>query len=293
MASYRSIRNAFLVVTLLGIPILLLRAAAQEPQGLSGFDRAVRRVGAPLEAGVSYAAGSVGRFFERWVLQARLQEENEALDAENRQLRLQLRALTAVEEENKELRRSLQMRAKVAEDMIAAEISGVEQSPFFRVVKLQIDRGEGFVRPGMAVIADTGVVGRIDRADPANADVMLITDPRSKVAVEVARTRAPGILAGLDEDTCLVHVASDFPVQVGDIIQTSGVDELFPRGHPVGQVVRVEDVVGDQQRVHVVPAVRFDRLEMVWVVLASAPSPDPAADQPRKPAAAAGLGPLR
>ncbi|MBA3544935.1 MAG: rod shape-determining protein MreC [Nannocystis sp.] len=293
MASYRSIRNAFLVVALLGIPVLLLRAAAQEPQGLSGFDRAVRRVGAPLEAGVSYAAGSVGRFFERWVLQARLQEDNETLDAENRQLRLELRALTAVEEENKELRRSLQMRAKVAEDMIAAEISGVEQSPFFRVVKLQIDRGAGFVRPGMAVIADTGVVGRIDRADEANADVMLITDPRSKIAVEVARTRAPGILAGLDEDTCLVHVASDFPVQVGDLIQTSGVDELFPRGHPVGQVVRVEDVVGDQQRVHVVPAVRFDRLDMVWVVLASAPPPDPGAEQPRKPAAAAGLGPLR
>lgn len=293
MASYRSIRNAFLVVALLGIPVLLLRAAAQEPQGLSGFDRTVRRVGAPLEAGVSYAAGSVGRFFERWVLQARLQEDNETLDAENRQLRLELRALTAVEEENKELRRSLQMRAKVAEDMIAAEISGVEQSPFFRVVKLQIDRGAGFVRPGMAVIADTGVVGRIDRADEANADVMLITDPRSKVAVEVARTRAPGILAGLDEDTCLVHVASDFPVQVGDLIQTSGVDELFPRGHPVGQVVRVEDVVGDQQKVHVVPAVRFDRLDMVWVVLASAPTPDPGAEQPRKPAAAAGLGPLR
>ena len=77
MASYRSIRNALLAAVLLGIPVLLLRSAAQEPQGLSGFDRAVRRVGAPLEAGVSYAAGSVGRFFERWVLQARLQEDNE------------------------------------------------------------------------------------------------------------------------------------------------------------------------------------------------------------------------
>jgi rod shape-determining protein MreC len=293
MASYRSIRNALLAVVLLGIPVLLLRSAAQEPQGLSPFDRAVRSVGAPLEAGISYAAGSVGRFFERWVLQARLQEDNEELEADNRKLRLELRTLQAVEEENKELRRSLQMREKVPEDMIAAEVSGVEQSPYFRVVKLEIDRGEAFVRQGMAVIADAGVVGRIDRADATHADVMLITDPRSKVAVEVARTRAPGILAGEDEDTCIVHVSSDFPVQVGDVIQTSGVDELFPRGQPVGQVVRVEEVVGDQQRVHVVPSVRFDRLDMVWVVLASAPPPDPAADQTRKPPQAAGLGPLR
>ena len=166
MASYRSIRNALLAVVLLGIPVLLLRSAAQDPQGLSGFDRTVRSIGAPLEAGVSYAAGSVGRFFERWVLQARLQEDNEKLEADNRKLRLELRALLAVEDENKELRRSLQMREKVPEDMIAAEISGVEQSPYFGVVKLQIDRGAAFVRTGMAVIADAGVVGRIDRADP-------------------------------------------------------------------------------------------------------------------------------
>jgi rod shape-determining protein MreC len=185
------------------------------------------------------------------------------------------------------------MREKVPEDMIAAEISGVEQSPFFRVVKLQIDRGEAFVRPGMAVIADAGVVGRIDRAEQTHADVMLITDPRSKVAVEVARTRAPGILAGEDEDTCIVHVASDFPVQVGDMIQTSGVDELFPRGQPVGQVVRVEEVVGDQQRIHVVPRGPLRPPRHGLGRPRQRPQPRPAAAEPRKPPQAAGLGPLR
>jgi rod shape-determining protein MreC len=111
--------------------------------------------------------------------------------------------------------------------------------------------------------------------------------------VELASPRAPGILEGIGEDRGVVHVAADLGVNVGDLVQTSGVDELFPRGQPVGQVVRVEEVVGDQQRVHVVPSVRFDRLDMVWVVLASAPPPDPAADQTRKPPQAAGLGPLR
>jgi len=293
MASYRSARSVLLVAGLLGLPVLLLRSATQDPQGLTSFDRAVRRIGGPLEAGISYAAGTVGRFFERWVLQARMQQENEDLTADNRDLRRQLRALAAVDEENKELRRSLQMRDKVPEDMIAAEISGVEQSPFFRVVKLTIDRGSGYVRPGMAVITDAGVVGRIDRADESHADVMLLTDPRSKIAVEVARTRAPGILVGVAEDSCTVDIPADFATQVGDFIQTSGVDELFPRGQPVGQVAEVEDVAGDQQRVRVIPAVRFDRLDMVWVVLASAPPPDPSADSSRKPPLASGLGPLK
>jgi rod shape-determining protein MreC len=293
MTGLRSVRNALLVAVLLGIPALLLRSSLQDPREMSALDRVVKKVGAPLEAGVGYAAGNAGRFFERWLMQARLQEVNEELAGENRRLRFELRALQQVEEENHELRRSLQMRDKVPEDLVAAEVTGVEQSPFFRVVKLRLDRDERVVRPGMAILADAGVVGRIDRATSDHSDVMLITDPRSKIAVEVASNRAPGILEGTGEDRCVVHVAADLGVKVGDLIQTSGVDELFPRGQPVGQVVRVDDLVGDQQRAHVVPAVRFDRLDMVWVVLASAPPPVTGGPEARPAAAAAGLGPLR
>ena len=292
MTGLRSVRNALLVAVLLGLPALVLRASLQDPHNLSAVDRAAKKLGAPLEAGISYAAGNAGRFFERWLMQARLQDDNEALATENRRLRFELRDLQQVEEENRELRRSLQMRDKVPEDMIAAEVSGVEQSPFFRVVKLRLDRGDRVVRSGMAVLADAGVVGRIDRAAGDHSDVMLLTDPRSKIAVEVASNRAPGILEGTGEDRCVVHVATDLGVKVGDLIQTSGVDELFPRGQPVGQVIKVEDLVGDQQRAHVVPAVRFDRLDMVWVVLASAPAPVPSDGASRAPVAF-GLQPLR
>lgn len=293
MAGLRSVRNALLVAVLLGLPALVLRSSLQDPRNLTAIDRAVKKIGAPLEAGISYAAGNAGRFFERWLMQARLQDDNESLAAENRRLRFELRDLQQVEEENRELRRSLQMRDKVPEDMIAAEVSGVEQSPFFRVVKLRLDRGDRVVRPGMAVLADAGVVGRIDRAAEDHSDVMLLTDPRSKIAVEVASNRAPGILEGTGEDRCVVHIATDLGVKVGDLIQTSGVDELFPRGQPVGQVIRVEDLVGDQQRAHVVPAVRFDRLDMVWVVLSSAPTPVPTDPAAAKTPAAFGLQPLR
>lgn len=291
-SSGRTLRDLALVLVLLGIPVLLLRSAAQEPHRLSSFDRAVRRIGGPLEAGLGYAAATVGSFFERWLMQGRLQEEKKELAAENRELRLRLRELLRVEEENRELRRSLQMRDRVAEDMLAAEVTGVEQSPYFRVLKLVLDRGERYVQPGMTVIADTGIVGRIDRVADDRSDVMLITDPRSKVAVEVARTRTPGILEGAGEDRCVVSISSETPVEVGDLIQTTGVDDLFPRGHPVGQVIKVEGGVGDQQKLEVLPAVRFDRLGMAWVVMASAPAPD-VVGEPRAKAVSRGLQPLR
>ena len=260
---------------------------------MNGFDRAVHRIGAPLEAGVTYSARWVGSFFERWVFQARMLEEKQALEEQTREQKRQLVELAQLREENRQLRRALQMRDQVPEDLLSAAVTGVEQSPFFRVVKISVDRGDDYVRPGMAVLAPDGVVGRINRTHAEHADVMLITDPESKIAVEVARTRCPGILEGAGEDVTKVRIIScDEPVVEGDVIQTSGVDDLFPKGHPVGRVVTVDRKV-DAQLVDVVPSVRFDRLDMVWVVLANAPAADPQAGKPRARVPARGLGPMR
>lgn len=291
--SLRSVRNGALVVVLLGIPVLLLRTSAQDPHQMGAFDRAIRRIGAPLEAAVSYSFGMLGGFFERWVLQARLQDANEDLSVENRELKQKMRDLVQLEEENTQLRRALQMRDRVPEDMIPAERVGVDQSPFFRVVNIRIDRGTGIAEPGMAVLSADGVVGRIDKTFDDYSDVMLITDARSKIAVEVARNHAQGILEGDSEEFCVTLVSKDYDVQVGDIVQTSGVDELFPKGHPVGQVAAIEQMVGDQQKLKVTPSVRFDRLDVVWVVLAAAPEADPRVAAETKPAQARGLGPIR
>lgn len=286
--SLRSIKNGVVVALLLGIPLLLLRSTAQDPHRMSAFDRSLRRIGAPVEAAVSYSASMLGSFFERWVLQARVQDANIDLSAQNRHLRQQLRELAGLLEENKQLRRALQMRDRVPEDMIPAERIGVDQSPFFRVLSIRIDRGSLYVKPGMAVLSPDGIVGRVDKIFDEWSDVMLITDARSKIAVELARTRAQGILRGDTEDGGVVDVPKDYEVQVGDLVQTSGVDELFPKGHPVGRVDRIEQLVGDEQRLFVTPAVRFDRVDVVWVVLATAPKPDPDAD--REPARSRAIG---
>lgn len=291
--SLRSVRNGAIIVFLLGIPIFLLRTTAHDPHHLSAFDRSVRRIGAPLQAAVSYTASMLGSFFERWVLQARVQDANEELAVENRELRQRLREMAGLLEENKQLRRAMQMRDRVPEDMIPAERIGVDQSPFFRVLNLRIDRGSQYARPGMAVLAPDGIVGRIDKIFDDYSDVMLITDARSRIAVELARNRAQGILQGDQEDGCIVEIPKDYDVEVGDIVQTSGVDELFPKGHPVGRVARIEALVGDQQRLHVTPAVRFDRVDVVWVVLATEPKPDPQTEQTQALPQALGYQPMR
>jgi rod shape-determining protein MreC len=281
------------VLLLLGIPILLLRSSIQDSNEMNGFDRAVHRIGGPLEAGIAYSASWVGSFFERWVFQAQMLDEKERLEEQNREQKRMLVELAQLQVENRQLRKSLQMRDKVPEDLLSAEVTGVEQSPFFRVVKISIDREEEYLEPGMAVLSADGVVGRISRSHEGHSEVMLITDPKSKIAVEVARTHCDGILVGTTEDSARVRIMHcDEPVVEGDLIQTSGVDDLFPKGHEVGRVTAVERKV-DGQIVDVVPAVRFDRLDMVWIVLATAPQRDPDAGSPRDRPATQGIQPLK
>ena len=293
--SVRSVRNGILVVLLLLVPLTLLRTSVQNRYQMSAFDRAVWRIGAPLEAGITYSARWLSSFFERWVFQAHALAEREHIEQENRVFRRRLADLQRLEEENRELRRSLQLRDNVTEDLLAAEVVGVEQSPFFRVVKIAIDRGAEFLRPEMAVLSADGVVGRIEKTHDERSNVVLITDPASHIAVEIARTKAPGILQGMGEDLCQVEIVSETEILEGDLVQTSGADELFPKGHPVGRVTRVDrkiDEGGEVQVVDVVPTVRFDHLRTVWVVLASAPDPDPEAGVKLKTGEAMGLQPI-
>ncbi len=271
-------------------PMALIRASMLAPQEVNGFDRAVRRIGAPLESGLSFSWRWASSFFERWFFQASMLEEKEELERENRELRRYERELAVISEENEGLRRLLGMRDRVTDDLLTAQIIGVEQSPFFRVVKVRVDQGSSRVEPGMAVLAADGVVGRIQRAYEEYADVMLVTDPGSKIAVEVARTRAPGILVGVSEVGCELEVSSDDDVAEGDLIQTSGVDDLFPKGRPIGAVINVERR-NDRQVVSVQPAVRFDRLDAVFVVLA--PEPATLTKAATNHGAAAGIQPIR
>ncbi len=253
-------KGAALALILL-LPLVLLRGHLAP---------ALQRLGyatiSPVTAAWSYCASALGSSFERWVLHANMQDENIALRAEGRELRTELARLRALEQENEELRRALQLRSRVSADYVAVERVRVDMSPLFEVIGIRIDRSAPELATGMAVVAPAGVVGRIGRLLGRSSDVILLTDPRSRIAVEVSRVRALGILHGASSNRAYVDVSKDYAVVVGDVVQTSGVDELFPQGQVVGQVVEIEALLGGQQRLHVQPAARFDEVRLMWVV---------------------------
>ena len=131
-----------------------------------------------------------------------------------------------------------------------------------------IDKGsDSGLTADLAVITPEGVVGKILAIFPHSAQVLLITDPSSGVGVTLAQSRVQGILKGGSNSFCDLHyVMNEEVVTRGEAVVTSGLDQVYPKGLPVGTVVNVGD--GNiYKTINVKPSVDLNRLEMVLVVL--------------------------
>jgi rod shape-determining protein MreC len=273
-------REGAIVAATLILALYVLRLSARNPGELSALDRGVLRLVSPAQAAMSYVARGITGVAGRYVELTGARAENEALHRENRQLRTELMEMRRLAEESGRYQRLLGLRDATPAETIAARVIAVDASPYFRVARVEIDRGEGTVRRGMPVLTPEGVVGRINRAAGKSSDVMLLVDPRSALDIIVPRTGGRGILkgkAGENGYRCSIeYLARGEPVKEGDAVVTSGVGGTFPRNLAVGHVTRIiPGAVGLYQDVEVTPDVDFARLTDVLVVVAPAPAPDP------------------
>jgi rod shape-determining protein MreC len=287
---------------LLLLPALILRSSLKTGE-LSPFDEAVLRVSAPLESAVSWVVEGVGGVWSRYVALVGVERENRELRAENDKLREELARASRRAFDAEALEELVELKKRTPADTLAARVIAASTSPFFRVVRIRIDRGEHEVAPDMPVVTSAGLVGRIKHVYGAHADVVLLSDPDSAVDVVISSTGGRGVLKGLGRDdsyACKIEwlERSGDPggkgaVHVGDKVVTSGLGGAFPAGITVGTVsaVRTNDYKMFQA-VEVEPAVELSHLRAVMVLLAPPPPPDPHAGDLRKSEPAFGVRPL-
>jgi rod shape-determining protein MreC len=285
----RKLVDWVLTGVLILIPALVLRSSMQRGEP-SGFDKAVLRITAPLEAGVSWLVEGVGSIWSRYVALVDVEEENRELRDENEKLRKDLAAATRRASDIAALEELALVKKQTQADTVGARVIAAPLSPQFRVIRLRIDRGDREVQNDMPVIAGTGPVGKIDKVYGDYADVMLISDPRSQIDVSIKRTGSRGVLVGLgqpDSYACKIttlELASkpELRAQVGDEVVTSGVGSVFPPGLVVGTITKLSGDDGMFQKVEVRPAVDVSRVRAVMVLLAPPPPADPDAKQRKK-----------
>lgn len=145
--------------------------------------------------------------------------------------------------------------------VIAREISPASST-------LTINKGSNSgIAKDMAVIAPTGVVGRVHSVLPGTAKVILLTDPASTLAVRVQRNREEGLLEGKLVNCALKYVSYYADIQQGDLLVTSGLDGVFPKGLSVATVTKVTKRESSAfQQVTAEPIVRFSRIEEALVL---------------------------
>ena len=131
---------------------------------------------------------------------------------------------------------------------------------------LIVDRGrrDGLIQHSIVVDA-AGLIGRVTEVRPTTSSVLLITDPDSRIACLIARSRESGLLIGTGESLCqLVYLDLDADIVVNDEVMTAGVGGPFPKGLLVGRVVRIDQDARNAQTVAWVrPAAKLHRVEEV------------------------------
>lgn len=141
---------------------------------------------------------------------------------------------------------------------------------------LLIDRGSNDgVHSGMPVVSVGGVVGKVVLVSPGLSKVQCIGDPASGVAAILQGSGYQGMIVGRRPSSCeLIYVPPHAEVGHGDLVVTSGLDRIYPRGIPIGRVVGTPEGTGLARRFEVKPEVDFQNISEALVLLAAPGTPD-------------------
>lgn len=267
----RKYRPALLAACLVLAVLLFFSANLRQKERTTLFERTVLLVTTPFLEGFDAVLTGLGDAWLHYFWLIDTQRQNELLIAQNRQLQRQVRELEEVRLANERLRELLDFRQGLSLRALPAEVIAEDASSWFRTVVIDKGLDDG-VREGLPVVVAEGVVGRIIRSAARQSRVLLVTDASSAVASLVQRNRSRGISRGKGEVLTFEFALREEDIEVGDVVVSSGMGGVFPKGLTIGTVDRVvRQEYGLFQTVSLLPAVDFSRLEEVLVLLRDAP----------------------
>jgi len=244
-----------------------------------------------------YPFENAGLWFERTVAvrcravlsRAQTASENQMLKREVALLQMALGDAEARQQEVLQLRKALDFKPSVKSRWIAASVlSRGGTSAAWQNIRVAKGSSHG-VRKGDPVVVPDGVVGRVVEVSAHTSEVLLISDPNSRVACELDTPVADmgvvrGILygggarPGVDPELTLLYVVEplrlrymsrDFNPAPRTRVISSGLGHTFPKGLLVGYLLDSSfDPNGLSREASVVPAVDMASLDLVFILSA-------------------------
>lgn len=260
------VRRVFLLAGTLAVCLLLLTIQIRGHGGAAAD--AVAVVTTPVQAAVAALHRGAFGLWSTYLDWKNVRAENRRLREEVRRLRVEALAVTDTSNENRRLRRLLELRTRLPLETLPGEVIAREWGGWVR--SLTVNRGRGDdVRRLTAVISPDGLVGRVVDVRPRSAIVQVLTDPASTIGGHVLGARTPGIVEGDPRGVLrFKYMARDGAgLAIGDVVVSSGQGGVFPRGIPVGRIVAIDNRGGALfHYATLTPLVDLSRLDEVLLV---------------------------
>jgi rod shape-determining protein MreC len=220
----------------------------------------------PFERVLVWAQNGSSNLWHNYFFLRGVRAENRQLKQQIEQMRLDQVRLSEDAEQAHRLQQLLAFKEQTIAKTVAAQVIGSSGSDLSRSV--YIDKGSNAgIASDMAVITAGGIVGKVLRVYPSTSLVLMINDQTSGVGAMLEKSRLQGVLKGTpDGAVILERVMSDEKVSPGDTVLSSGGDQIFPKGLPVGTVSKVSPGRELFLNIQVRPAADLSRLEEVLVV---------------------------
>jgi rod shape-determining protein MreC len=230
-------------------------------------ESAFLEVVSPIDSGFNHITDGARSIVGDYVDLIHVRAENAQLRVELTKVKSDKARLAELEVENQHLAELVELKDVLNSRVVAANVIGSDATGVSRTLILASGSDDG-LRPGMAVLANQGVVGKIIAVSPNACRVLLIDDHNSALDGFDQRTRARGIVAGMVDDGLILKYADrSQDITAGDTVVTSGLDGIFPRGLLVGTIQSVHrEGPGLFLGVRITPAVNFRGLEQVLIL---------------------------
>ncbi len=267
-----NVSKKLLVIVATTILILTISLTVQPKENPNFFEKCINTVFLPIQQVIKWPFNKMENSIDFFVDMKNLAEENERLNKENIELKERVRQLEIDGIENSQLRDMLNLTKKYeTSNAIVAEVISMDSSIWFDVFTINKGEKDG-IKNNMTVLTPQGLVGKVTQTFSTTAQVTSILDVNNAVSARLTKT---GDLITTKGDMNLVdkrllklkYVTSDVNLAEGDVVETSGMGGIYPKGIFIGTISKVEQDNKTMKTYAVLePGVDFNKISEVLVI---------------------------
>lgn len=207
-----------------------------------------------------------------------LLEENTRLTTQITLMNEQLQRFVVIQQENQHLRTLLDAHVQEEMHKMIAELMAVDNNPYSHQIVLNKGALDG-VFSGQSVLDENGIIGQVIEVGTTNSRVLLISDVSHAIPARISRNNVTVIVSGMGDvnELTLEHVPHSTDIKEGDLLISSGLGNVFPRGYPIATV---SSIVRDESQpfaqVKATPQAKLDRIKYLLLLWPQSDAPEQA-----------------